>query len=160
MKKTWQAFWRLGAGDQILVFEAAAMLLASRVGLRLFGFQRWKKFLSPSVPAVKNSLHSGMLAEKDEKIELSHKIARLEAAASRRLFVRVNCLEQSLTLWWLLRRRGIDAELRIGGRKENGRFEAHAWVEFDGVVLSEADNEHHDFVPFEDPASPVETPTH
>ena len=41
-------------------------------------------------------------------------------------------------LWWLLRRRGIAAELRIGARKEFERFEAHAWVEVDSAVLNDA----------------------
>jgi hypothetical protein len=39
----------------------------------------------------------------------------------------------------LLRRRGIAGDLRIGVRKEAGRFEAHAWVELGGRVLN--DNE-------------------
>jgi hypothetical protein len=159
MKKTWQAFWGLGS-DRIPVLEAAAMLLASWIGLRLFGFQRWRGLITRLTGTTRSSPTSMMRAEKDEKIELSHKLARLEAAASRHLFVRVNCLERSVALWWLLRRRGIPAELRIGGRKENGRFEAHAWVDLDGIVLSEADYEHNEFVPFERPASPVETSTH
>jgi hypothetical protein len=47
------------------------------------------------------------------------------------------CLHRSLTLWWLLRRQGVASELRIGVRKEQGRFEAHAWVERAGVALND-----------------------
>ena len=57
----------------------------------------------------------------------------MEDAAARNLFFHTNCLEQSLVLWWLLRRRGIAADLRIGARKDSDRFEAHAWVEFDSA---------------------------
>lgn len=46
-------------------------------------------------------------------------------------------LHRSLTLWWLLGRQGIASELRIGVRKEQGRFEAHSWVEYEGVTLND-----------------------
>lgn len=87
-------------------------------------------------------------------------IARMELAVARHLPFRTNCLEQSLVLQWLLKRRGIPAEMRIGVRKEANRFEAHAWVEFQGAVLNDAVNEHHHFVPFERPASSMEAQTH
>jgi hypothetical protein len=48
-------------------------------------------------------------------------------------------LEKSLTLWWLLGRQGIASTVRIGTRKENGKFEARAWVECGGAVLEEQD---------------------
>jgi hypothetical protein len=46
------------------------------------------------------------------------------------------CLARSLALVWLLRRRGIAAELRIGVNTDDG-FLAHAWVERDGAALSD-----------------------
>jgi len=45
------------------------------------------------------------------------------------------CLRQSLVVWFLLRRRGLPAELRIGARKVEDRLEAHAWVESNGLCL-------------------------
>jgi hypothetical protein len=80
----------------------------------------------------------------------------MQEAASRNLFFHANCLEQSLVLCWLLRRRGIDAVLRIGARKESERFEAHAWVELDSQVLNDASAEHRHFVPFERPILSME----
>jgi hypothetical protein len=62
-------------------------------------------------------------------------------------------------LWWLLRRRGIATELRIGARKEFERFEAHAWVEVDAEVLNDASAEHQHFVPFDGPITPLEART-
>lgn len=48
------------------------------------------------------------------------------------------CLKQSL-VWCLFRkRRGLSAELRIGVRKRDGLFTAHAWVEDEsGNVLTD-----------------------
>jgi len=49
-------------------------------------------------------------------------------------------MAESLTLWWLLARRGIKAEFRIGVRTLTGVFESHAWVEYDGHVLNEVEH--------------------
>lgn len=48
---------------------------------------------------------------------------------------RALCLEQSLALYVLLRRRGIDAALRLG--VQTIPFSAHAWVEVNGVPVNE-----------------------
>lgn len=151
--KTWRGFWRLSGYSRRVVLEAAAALVATWVGLRLAGFRRWKAalaWLAPGTTAPAGAMTPGLL-------DSAREIARLEQAAARHLFFRANCLEQSLTLWWLLQRRGIAAELRIGARKEAGRFEAHAWVEFGGAVLNDAGEEHLHFVPFDGPVTSMET---
>jgi hypothetical protein len=109
-------------------------------------------WLAPSV----NATAWQAVASQREAVEL---IARMAAAAARNFFFDTNCLEQSLMLWWLLRRRGIAAELRIGARKEFERFEAHAWVEVDSAVLNDSSAEHQDFVPFDGPITPLEART-
>ncbi len=48
---------------------------------------------------------------------------------------RALCLEQSFALWVLLRRRGIDADLRLGVQPIP--FGAHAWVEHRGQPVNE-----------------------
>jgi hypothetical protein len=45
------------------------------------------------------------------------------------------CLAQSVTLWFLLARKGIDSAVRIGVSKDSGGFGAHAWVDMNGKVL-------------------------
>jgi hypothetical protein len=70
-------------------------------------------------------------------------------AADRHGLVHPSCLAKSMTLWWLLGRQGIASHLRIGIRKENEQFEAHAWVERDGAALNEPDEHHHHYVAFD-----------
>jgi hypothetical protein len=150
----WRGFWRLSGYARGVVLEAAAALAATWVGLRLAGFRRWKAALAWSTPdAAAPAAMTPALADS------AHEIARLQQAAARHLFFRANCLEQSLTLWWLLRKRGIAAELRIGARKQAERFEAHAWVELDGAVLNDAGDGHLHFVPFDGPVTSLETQT-
>lgn len=50
---------------------------------------------------------------------------------------RSQCLEQSMTGYILLRRRGFDVQLRIGVQPYP--FAAHAWLELDGKPLTESE---------------------
>jgi hypothetical protein len=61
-----------------------------------------------------------------------------------------------LTLWWLLRRRGIDGELRIGVRKVAGQFQAHAWLEYCGAVLNDRADVSQRFASFGRSIAPAE----
>lgn len=156
MMKTWQTFWRLSGFERGLAFEAAVALTATWAGLRLVGFRRWKNVLGWLAPGDGRAslLHDAAV------LDSARAIARMEEAASRHVFFRTNCLEKSLVLWWLLRARGIFADLRIGARKDADRFEAHAWVEFGGTALSGPNDAHLHFVPFDGPLMSVETRSH
>lgn len=71
----------------------------------------------------------------------------------------VTCLTRSLLLQWLLRRRGVDSQLRIGVRLTQGALDAHAWVECDGVPVNDKPDVASQFAPFGDsvPASALNT---
>lgn len=153
MVNSWQAFWRLDGLERGIALEAAAGLAASWLGLRLLNFNRWKRVMerfAPAPPAPDPE-------RQEEQTRAAQRIVQLEAGVAGRIFVRTNCLEQSLTLWWLLRREGIASELRIGGRKDGGKFEAHAWVEIGEEVLEISGGEHRHFVPFDGPLESMET---
>lgn len=74
--------------------------------------------------------------------------ARMVQIAARHSPVHSNCLEQSLTLCWLLRGQGITSELYLGARMEAGQFEAHAWVEHAGCVLNDRNDVRRRFATF------------
>jgi Transglutaminase-like superfamily len=155
MMERWQRFCRLGAFERGVVLEATGGLLATWLGLRLAGFRRWKTLLAWRGWSATSTADSPAASQK----QIAEAIAQMAAAAARNLFFGTNCLEQSLVLWWLLRRRGIAAKLRIGARKELERFEAHAWVEVHSVVLNDLKAKHRHFVAFEGPISPLEART-
>ena len=136
--ESWLRFRRLNGRDRRIVLAAAAALVLIRSSLRLLGFRFSKAALQLTFPAS--------LSKPEACFDVSA-IASLEAAASRHLFFRPNCLERSLVLWWLLGRRRIPAKLRIGVKKEGGSFEAHAWVESGGVVWNDPGAEHRHFIP-------------
>jgi hypothetical protein len=153
--EAWNRFRSLSAHSRSLVLGAAVALVATWVGLRVVGFRRWRSLLglfeSERVRRVRTADAVVLGA--------ARAIARFEDAAARHLFLRTNCLERSLVLCWLLERRGIGARLRIGARKRDGRFEAHAWVEVDGAVLNDLPEPHLHFTPFEQPIRTLETET-
>jgi len=155
MMERWQRFWGLSGYERGIALEAAGGLLATWLGLRLAGFRRWQSLLVRLAPSANTTTRRRGASQRPS----AEVIARMAAAAARNVFFATNCLEQSLVLWWLLRRRGIAAELRIGARKEFERFEAHAWVEVDSAVLNDTSAEHLHFVPFDGPISPLEART-
>lgn len=144
---TWKAFRKFGSADRRAVMAAAAVIAASRVALRTVGYRRWTSVLS-KVFARRVRLAADKITPEPRVRFLSEHLVRLNGAAARNLPFKPTCLERSIGLWWLLRRHGLSAELRIGGRKIGERFEAHAWVEQAGVVLADPGGEHHGFSVF------------
>lgn len=63
-------------------------------------------------------------------------------AAARNHLCRMSCLRKALILQYLLSRKGVQTLLRFGVRTENGSLQAHAWLELDGVLVSEPEIVH------------------
>jgi hypothetical protein len=68
--------------------------------------------------------------------ETAGEIARIALGAYRWYRPRVACLHRALTLYWVLRRRRIQAALCLGVRTHP--FAAHSWVEHQGEVLGDS----------------------
>ncbi|HTC63023.1 MAG TPA: lasso peptide biosynthesis B2 protein [Candidatus Saccharimonadales bacterium] len=139
--------------DRKLILLAALILPLTEIGLRLFGFRRWKelieKFSLPTAPLQSMSA--------DSQRETALRSVRALRSAELHGLSSPNCLERSITLWWILRRDGVESELRIGARKKDGRFEAHAWIELGGQVLNDDIEVHQHYARFDAQiAAPIE----
>lgn len=111
------------------VLSCVAVLLCMDVIPRLIGLRRTFDLLRHVTPPVDEPHGAdGLIAETTRRVSIA-------AAFYPR---RALCLEQSLTLFVLLRRRGIRAELRLGVQPRP--FYAHAWVEVGGRAISEAED--------------------
>lgn len=86
--------------------------------------------------------------ENGNKAQLAAKIVRAARSAELHGIGQPSCLERSLALWWLLRRNGIEAELQIGAQTSGKEFAAHAWVEWDGMVLNDSPDVRKRYSPF------------
>ncbi len=115
-------------------------------GLRIWGFRRvYSALESLSVP---RSARTQPIPDAD-----IGQMVRLVDVAANRGPVRVTCLRRSLAAWWLLRRHGVISEIQIGVRRRDGAFEAHAWVERDGIVLNDRADIGLDFATLASPES-------
>ncbi len=101
--------------------------------VRTLGFQRTKSILQKCIP--KTSAPSGT------RIEFARDTAlKVKRGATHRIYV-APCLSRSLLVWTLLGRKGIKSQIRFGvARSSQNRLRAHAWVEVDGVNISDPDD--------------------
>jgi Transglutaminase-like superfamily len=130
--------------ERWLLVQALAALPLVTLTLRAIGLRRCYRGLERLAPRAGGGLLTGSSA--------CHRAMRtgwLVRAASIHGLVQGSCLAQSLTIWWLLRRQRVPAELRIGVRKRQGRLEAHAWMEYQSRVLSDEAGIGRRFSPFD-----------
>jgi hypothetical protein len=119
--------WRaLSAPERRALLLSLAALPLIVVGLRVAGLARVLALLrSPARPTP-----SGLEAAR---------IAAVVSIAANHLPFEVNCLPRSVLLQWLLRRHGLEGQLRIGVRPPDGDgLLAHAWVECGGQPIGDS----------------------
>ncbi len=127
------------------MFRRAAILLPLvRWSLRFRGYGKTFTSLQERVQFQPKGTESRPVLR--EEVQSTCRMVR---AALRYSLSQYTCLEESLTLWYLLRKQGIPVCLRIGVRKEGEKFEAHAWVEHDGEALNQDEAKHQHYAAFE-----------
>lgn len=73
-----------------------------------------------------------------EILPLAREAARIVSIAAGHGVYRATCLRKSMLVWWFLRREGIQSRICFGVRMTDRLLEAHAWVEWDGIVLNDS----------------------
>lgn len=150
---SWSKLIALSPREQWLLVQALVALPVSGVALRFIALRRWQLILERLAPAGRAMSRP----RDDQAVEAGDRTARMVRIAASRGFHGGNCLRRSLTLWWLLRRQGLDSVIRFGARRDGGRFHAHAWVEFRGAALDDGSGAGQDFAAFERAMTPMET---
>ena len=140
----WHKFLRLSRSERWLLIQAFLLLPLTGLALRLLGFKGLHAALAGLTP--RNGI---LVRSKLQRLAQARSSTRMVEAAARHGIFHANCLQRSLTLLWLLRRQGIEANLRIGVCKRAGRFQAHAWVEHLGLVLNDSGDVQERFAPFD-----------
>lgn len=128
MKTRISALLALSGHQWILIGQAWISLLLVDVALRFLPLPQVQRLLSALLQVTPPS-RIGI-----EDLEL----ARLVDFASRHHVLPVRCLQRAVVLQGFLVRRGLDTELRIGVRRQQGRMLAHAWLESAGIPLAES----------------------
>jgi hypothetical protein len=140
-----RSFWQLDGNSRRLLLQAFLLLPAVALSLKFRGLGFTQTALARWFKATQLPLSS------EERHLIIVRAIRMVQLAARYCQPWANCLKKSLVLWGLLRRQGIDSELRIGVKREAGNFEAHAWVEWEGIVLNDTQDVRERFAMFERP---------
>jgi hypothetical protein len=136
-------FLELSSDDRLLLLKLWPLLTIAAALLRVLGFPQSLRLLSrlsPTSPA-QDAVPEGAMS-------YALRLSRLTRIAGRHVPPNGSCLQQSLLVWWVLRRKGMPAELRIGVQTQEG-FAAHAWVEVGGQPVNDAPDVAEHFAPFE-----------
>ena len=113
----------LPPSERRLVLAAVPRIVAFHLALRLFGIERVGRWVERAPAAARRPIDPAAVARNVER-------------AANGLPFSASCLVRSLAIASMLRRRGCDARLRIGVRKDAGALDAHAWVEMHGRPLN------------------------
>ncbi|MEO9635667.1 MAG: lasso peptide biosynthesis B2 protein [Parasphingorhabdus sp.] len=113
--------------SRITILQYILMVPLTEIGIRVWGLKMtWRMLNAIALPASRQL----EAAETEVKSHLSG-LKR----ARRIMPIKGKCLARSLVFWWQLERRGLHATLNIGVRKKK-MFRAHAWLEYEGLVLN------------------------
>ena len=123
--------FQLSISDWLVLMEAWSSLLGFWLALRWKSFDALSKsqFLIPSKKAAVST-----------SLSFVQRLYQLVGWASHLHILPTACLEKSLALHWMLQRRGINAQIKIGAHKVPEGINAHAWVEMNGQVVGEAES--------------------
>jgi len=129
--------------DWLILIEAWGMLLFFHLALRCVSYETLK---------TSSRRMSSEISEPVRALLSAQKYQHLIGRASRLHLLPMTCLARSLALCWMLNRRGIPAEIRIGVKKSWDRILAHAWIEVLGEPIGEAEDIPDRFIALETPA--------
>jgi hypothetical protein len=144
MWKPLQRYRALDPEARSLFWRTVTLLPLISLSLRARGFNKTKEALQKKLPPNLSRKTVKNIAQ-----EMAQKTCRMVRAGAHYGLGQPTCLVESLALWHLLQSQGIPAQLRIGVRKSSEKFEAHAWVEYEGVALNQADKQHQHYSAFD-----------
>ena len=137
-------FRALSKPEKQVLIAASLLLPAFWIGLRLLGMRRFCTLIDRPVAVTGTTLPG----------EDPAAIGTLVNIAGNHGPFPSTCLTRSLLLNWLLHRRGVNSQLRIGVRRTHDKLEAHAWVEYQGWPVNDAQDVSERFAAFDGPLSP------
>jgi len=145
-----QKLQRLSANEWWWLVQAVLLLPLTLCGVYWLGVSRWQQILFKLAKSPKTSVPDrAALQDKEAIIRRAQAIARMVLIAAHHGGYRANCLQQTLVLWFLLRRNHLESEIRFGARKQEGQLRAHAWVDCFGIALNEESDVCSHFSPLE-----------
>ena len=133
MARKLQKLAKISPREWVILLQLFLFSLVTAVALRLVGLPRLVRFIAQCAvkprprrfPVLHGRYEAGRLIL---LVELATRVTH----GQRR------CLARSLLLFWLLNARGEKPELLIGVCKEASALNSHAWIETQGIVISDS----------------------
>jgi hypothetical protein len=122
---------QLSLRDWLKLVEAWWVLFGFYLALRWLSFDRLKTLIHPS---------SSEKADPARDLVAAQQLYKLVYLASRLHLLSMTCLPRAFAIRWMLGRRNIPAQLRIGIRKSETGILAHAWVDVEGEAIGESED--------------------
>ncbi len=133
--------YHLSASDKWLFFRAYILAAFTRICIRLLGFKKTMKILTPLAKLGKTGIYHPV------NIQQYHKLSILSYKTGKYLF---NCLAICISYWILLRRRGIITSLKFGMILQDNELKAHSWLEYEGQPFTDKDEINVKYQPFDE----------
>ncbi|MGH7884515.1 MAG: lasso peptide biosynthesis B2 protein [Thermodesulfobacteriota bacterium] len=130
IKNKIKKFSNLRIEKKLIVIESSIILCIVKLLIKIIGLNATYNILKklPSLP----------VKEKISTIYIES-LWSLVLATSRSLPIKTKCIEESISLWLILRTRGIKSHLKIGIHNSDN-FKAHAWVETYGKSIGKSED--------------------
>ena len=114
-------FFGLGASELALLIEAGAMLTFFLVALKFLPMQRLTIWMGATHPANR-------MPEEEEAKATLRRVEWAIGAVVRHAPLNYVCFPQSLTAFFMLRRRSIPSKLFYGVARHEQQLKAHTWI--------------------------------
>jgi hypothetical protein len=126
---------QLSRRERRLLIHSVLLLPIIHVALLVLGYSRLRGVMEKLLPLKPIEMHPC----EAENIQRARDIARIVSIAARHGLYKATCLRRSLLAWWFLRGQGIQSRICFGVRKMDRQLEAHAWVEYQGIVINDSE---------------------
>lgn len=113
-----------------MIFRTRILTILTETGLRFLSLKTIEWLFSCF---TKKSISTDHI----ETVVIIDKYTTIFNQMNQRTSLKGRCLSQSLVMRFLLSRKGISSELKIGISHATGQFDAHAWLERDGILLND-----------------------
>ncbi|MGD9660811.1 MAG: lasso peptide biosynthesis B2 protein [Porticoccaceae bacterium] len=140
INKKFRQWQKLAPWERLILVRVTIYLPIAWLSLRLLSFTTLQRLshralsthFTESMPTVADTAYAQRCAE-------------LTAIAARHCLPSGSCLPQALVLCRFLRKKGLDAQLRIGVKPGTHSVQAHAWVEYRTQALNQEETHYHVF---------------
>jgi hypothetical protein len=127
----WERFKQLTFTEMRLILSAFFLLPFLNFLLRVIGYTRLYHLIESLTPIAEE------LPMTSRSLQISKSIAHAVNIGANHGVYRATCLRRSLLVFWYLRSFNMACKIRFGVRLVNGDLEAHAWVEWQDIVIND-----------------------